>query len=338
MMFSRTHTDPSESEEHWSNSPIALRSEVKVLYGDASSVNGAFLEDPLSGHRFPLNAWQLAITERLDGRFSLSDLRTAIETGGQLSLFKADEFFDWMRNNHLLEPVAPAPKPKSDSRRRRRLRPNKRRHSPPPKVANPSFDNESWLFGPPAQFLFGSTIAITLALLVWSSIERSSLPEVTQTEPSAKLEEPLPGTIVKTSTGGVLTDIFVSDGDSVREGDVIARIEDPADLDRIENLRHEIGVSRVRRDHHYAEGAKMMWRGEVIHLSELTRELGQHQAEMNAIEMVAPITGVIVTAESCSRLGSMVEPGSVILSVVSDQPEDPSILADNLKAGPPHMH
>ena len=329
MFFSRPNAAPL-TEEQWHTSAVRLRPEVKFLYGDESLPNAAFIEDRLSGVRHPATLWQVAIAEKLDGRFTWQAIRNVIEGSNQLNLVEVDEFFDWLRSHHLLEPVAAAPKRKSDHRRRRRTsRPDKKRQPKPPKTAAPSFDNESWLFGQTPNFLVSSTVIVLLTLLIWTRLD--PLPDRAPAPPA--LEVPsresdfLPGTIVTANTGGVLTDLLVSDGDAVRKGDVIARIQDPSDLNRIEDLRREIGESRIRRDHHYAKDAKMMWRGEIIHLSELTRKLGQHQAEMRTFEMTAPVTGVVTTAESCSQVGSIIAPGAVLMSVVSDLPEHPEILA-----------
>jgi GAF domain-containing protein/multidrug efflux pump subunit AcrA (membrane-fusion protein) len=123
--------------------------------------------------------------------------------------------------------------------------------------------------------------------------------------------------VVSAIEGGVVKQVFVREGDSVKPGQVLAQLDDSED--RIKLIEADAALSQVRRELAEAEfrndpGAA----GQAQIRSQLySAEVTLEQQRINDARLTSPIAGIVITPKVEEKFGTMIKPGDSFCEVVS---------------------
>ncbi|MCB1233550.1 MAG: biotin/lipoyl-binding protein [Verrucomicrobiae bacterium] len=277
-----------------------------------------FLDDPDTRHSYRLAIWQARFLGMLDGKTPVRDaVRVVIATYPTEATRQAIErIVLWLRDEStLLEKRAEHPRPSP-------LRP----HHAPDASGNPAPRRRPGK----RRFRASRTLAHLAACLV-AGVGVVKLAAFLETRRAALNEQAAetvaasPSSVpVRASCDGVLTEILVHDGDLVSTGDVLVRIENPANLATMEELRRQLGECRSRRDRYAEAGDNPGYSREMERIALLSRQIGENEAAQPPSEIRAPVTGRIEAGIVCGHAGSLVATGDLILNV---QPTEDELIA-----------
>jgi len=115
---------------------------------------------------------------------------------------------------------------------------------------------------------------------------------------------------------GVLSELFVRDGDKVQAGEILASIDNLQIRKVLTDLRASLTECQELRDEAYAEHDWAEYRLQVLHMAKITEKMGQLRFEEEVTQLRAPHAGVIRAADNLSeRLGKVVASGQTLMSV-----------------------
>lgn len=116
--------------------------------------------------------------------------------------------------------------------------------------------------------------------------------------------------------GGVVQHVFVHEGDSVQQGQLLAQLDDGAD--HVKLAQAEADLAQARRDHSEAE-----FRNDPPAAGQAQIRADLHSAEVNLeqqriyeAQLRAPIAGIVVTPKVEDKTGTMAKPGDAFCEVV----------------------
>jgi GAF domain-containing protein/biotin carboxyl carrier protein len=126
--------------------------------------------------------------------------------------------------------------------------------------------------------------------------------------------------IVGTIDGGIVQRVLVHEGDSVQKGQLLAQLYNGEDRVRLaqaeaalSQARRELAEAEFRNDPGAAGQAKI--RAD-LHAAEVQLE----QQRVAAAQLIAPITGMVVTPKVEEKAGTMVKPGEGFCEIVAQDP------------------
>lgn len=159
-----------------------------------------------------------------------------------------------------------------------------------------------------------ATAVVTIVLIVFGSFFQVAF-EITAT---AKIEGAVQRAITA-PTNGYIDKVFVRPGDTVKEGDLLATLDDD-DL-QLERRRLESEISQYQSDYSAAmakrDRAKMAVAS--AHMSESQAKLDLVLHQLSRLELRATLPGLVIDGDLTQALGSPVDKGQVLLTLA---PED----------------
>ncbi len=156
-----------------------------------------------------------------------------------------------------------------------------------------------------------------------AEVKQEEPPEPTRKVPSFQISQVLAG------HSGLLSQVYVKDGQIVQKGDLIALMENPEARNQLKRLKAEINACRARRDRHYETNHMAAYQEEIKHLARLTRQIGEQEAALVSLEVRAPAAGKVQDPEVTRKVGAWLDTGDVVLSLQVD----PSELDEGMLAG-----
>ena len=122
--------------------------------------------------------------------------------------------------------------------------------------------------------------------------------------------------VIRSDASGFVTAIHVAEGQTVAKGDLLIELENPElanELVELTRLREEAKIqSRI----HQQQGNQAMVQAETQRVYGLTDQIIEKQSATKGLQVLATDDGVIVQRQLANRLGSFVEQGDELLTVV----------------------
>ncbi len=180
---------------------------------------------------------------------------------------------------------------------------------------------------PGRRILSGMAQAACVAALVWGSElaldwqnarSSSELADsaTMATEKAAQSSADRSDGVLVLEFDGVLSELFVRDGDKVEAGEVLASIDNLEIRDVLNDLRADLAQCQDLRDEAYDEHDWSEYRLQVLQMAELTQRMGQLRFEEEVAQLRAPHAGVIHADQNLSdRVGKVVASGQMLMSV-----------------------
>jgi len=306
-MSAESVTTPALSWESLNDFPIRLRSGLRFRAEGPGNDWICFLEDAEGGRSFAMSPWQRWFVELVDSKTPVQDAaRMVMATFPDVVSDDAvRRFIGWMLDEQLFEKIATVPA----------------KTTPP--VENPAVETSSLsglrllAFGGRLNRISINGIAILLIALGAWMLNPAADEAPTEILNTAESTAQQPDLVVpiRAVSSGILSEVLVRDGDEVREGDLVARIDDPVELQRLQDLKLQLGESRIRRDRFYQAAATAEYQAEMRRIAQLSRQIGISEALASLAEMRAPVTGLVETEVLCGKVGSDIIRGDVLFQV-----------------------
>lgn len=170
-------------------------------------------------------------------------------------------------------------------------------------------------------------LVLRLALLSAAVVAALFLIEVVPTAKAPAVVRDTGGGEIRVGCPGFLAELAVKSGDRVEEGALLARLENAEERARLARLDAEIGRSRLRRDTYLQQGRIAASQAEEEHLAGLERTAEELRSHVASLELRSPRAGTVDGRELGHLLGTWVEPGRVLCSVVGAERRELVILA-----------
>jgi hypothetical protein len=271
---------------------------------------GYCLNDMRSGRFFGLESWQIRLLRGIDAGQPFADtVRDILSDFPQLvSRASISSFVRGLAQHDFIE-IQGARRPSTESIARRR-------HL-----------SRGWLsrwIPDISRFWIAEATAFALVVSgVWTQ-QNGSATAADGTAPRSSSYASAPETLawgmetgvpVRVWCRGIITAMLVREGDAVQAGDILARVADPMAQATCDDLRQQLGESRVQRDQYYSEGNLVAYLRETKAMAQLAGVLGEWEAQSVPIALRAPVDGLIRHKIFAEGIGNPVRPGDVLMTI-----------------------
>ncbi|HQW29874.1 MAG TPA: biotin/lipoyl-binding protein [Verrucomicrobiales bacterium] len=178
-----------------------------------------------------------------------------------------------------------------------------------------------------AEGLRPARLVLRVVMIVTAATAALFLIRVTPTAKAPAVVQDVSGGTVRVDCPGFLTRMFVSDGDHVEKGDLLARLENVEAMSRLLQLETEIERSRVYRDQLLERGDIAASQAESENLASLEGIAKELRYYTSSLELRAPRSGTIDGRHLDLLLDTWIEPGRLLLSVAGENQKELVILA-----------
>jgi putative peptide zinc metalloprotease protein len=151
--------------------------------------------------------------------------------------------------------------------------------------------------------------------------------KVTPTSKAPAVVQDVRGGAVRVDCPGLLTELFVTDSEQVKEGALLARLENIEEISRLRRLETDIAGSRLRRDQFVEDGEIAASQAEAENLAALEGIAKDLRVYTASLELRAPRDGIVDGRHLELLLGTWIEPGRLLLSVAAEDTKELIILA-----------
>lgn len=164
----------------------------------------------------------------------------------------------------------------------------------------------------------GGIVALIAAILIFVPISPS---------PSLVAVVDQPGkAMLRIDTDGLVREVFVSNGETVRKGQLLARLENPIKSMELERLRLDAARSQLISRQHYEEGNIASHQAEKENLASLEEGIRTMGEQVASLEIVSPIDGTIHADRLESLQGHYLKTGTIVMSVLPKLPDEILVL------------
>lgn len=165
---------------------------------------------------------------------------------------------------------------------------------------------------PPSKLacLRGILIIGALPLLFWLPIH----PYIT----TPGTIEPLDMPAVRVECPGFLEKVFVESGDTVKQGQILARLSNPEELAKLEVLNTQAQIASAQAHHFRQNREPQLEARKSEELQSLQSQIQERRAYCASLELKAPIAGKILTRNLDQLVGSFLVKGQELLTIGSD--------------------
>tara|TARA_R110002096_G_scaffold273422_2_gene467207 strand:- start:10614 stop:12881 length:2268 start_codon:yes stop_codon:yes gene_type:complete len=122
--------------------------------------------------------------------------------------------------------------------------------------------------------------------------------------------------VLRAECAGFVREVFCENGEVVEEGQVLARLENPAKETELKQLRIDIQHSILRGRQYFDEERLAAWQAENENLKALQERLESTQALIDSLSVKAPKAGKVFGERLDSLVGRYLHPGSSIMAVI----------------------
>ena len=121
--------------------------------------------------------------------------------------------------------------------------------------------------------------------------------------------------VVSAPVSGYLLSASVRAGDTVREGDIMARLDD-AEL-KLQLAKHEGELKKARREYREAQSARDLVKVRIIseQINQTLAQIELTRQQLEKISLTAPFDGVVIEGDLTQMLGSPVERGDALFKI-----------------------
>ncbi|CAN5758577.1 efflux RND transporter periplasmic adaptor subunit [soil metagenome] len=158
--------------------------------------------------------------------------------------------------------------------------------------------------------LRGILIVAVLPLLYWLPIH----PYIT----TPGTIEPLDMPPVRVECPGFLEKVFVESGDTVVQGQILARLSNPEELAKLEVLNTQAQIAGAQAHHFRQSRQPQLEARKSEELQSLQSQIKERQIYCASLELRAPIAGKILTRNLDQMTGSFLVTGQELLTIGSD--------------------
>lgn len=130
--------------------------------------------------------------------------------------------------------------------------------------------------------------------------------------------EPLDMPTVRVECSGFLKEIFVEAGNTVKKGQLLARLSNPEELAKLEVLNTQAIIAGSQAQHYRQTRNPQLEAKKNEELHSIQSQLKERQAYCATLELKAPIDGKILTRNLRNLTGSFLVTGQEFLSIGSD--------------------
>ncbi len=150
----------------------------------------------------------------------------------------------------------------------------------------------------------GSVAVLTCFLLPWSAARRAPA-----------IVEYAPLTIVRADSSGFIREIHVAGGQTVKQGDVLAVLENGELTTELKDLELTIKQSEIKSRAHHRKGRLAAYQAELETRRSLEKQAVEKRLQVASLVVRAPCRGVVIGRNLEDRLGMYVEQGGEIASL-----------------------
>ena len=165
-------------------------------------------------------------------------------------------------------------------------------------------ENSIW-FKYKQQILVGSAIFVLLLLF---------LPVKHKISADVQLE-PITQRVVAASYDGVLNSILAKPGDKVQQGDILAKLDEREIAWKMKALKADYQRARKNRDMKLVGASTSEAQIATLEIQRIGLKIKLLQNQMNNLDIVAPISGVIISGDIEQKQGSPVTKGQALFEV-----------------------
>lgn len=122
--------------------------------------------------------------------------------------------------------------------------------------------------------------------------------------------------IIRSDASGFVTAIHVVEGQTVAKGDLLLELDNPELANELVELTRLRDEAKIQSRIHQQQGNQAMMQAETQRVYRLTDQIIEKQSAAKGLQVLAIDDGVIVQRSLANRLGSFVERGDELLTVV----------------------
>jgi len=164
----------------------------------------------------------------------------------------------------------------------------------------------------------GAIVALIAAVLIFVPVSPSPTLVAVVDQPGKAL--------LRIDTDGFVRAVYVSNGEAVHKGQLLARLENPLKSLELERLRLDAARSRLISRKHFEEGNIAAHQAEEENLVSLEEGVRTLAEEVASLEIVSPIDGAIHADRLESLQGHYLRTGTIVMSVLPKLPDELLVL------------
>ncbi len=168
------------------------------------------------------------------------------------------------------------------------------------------------------RFLIASTasVLLTFACFVWIQAPAiTSVPAIVQFRDER---------ILRAAADGFVQDVFVRDGQQVAEGQLLMRLVNPDLQQGLVDLQRSLQAAEVQIRIHRQRNEIALQQSEQAKIDSLTMQINEKQSQLNEMEILAPLDGVVFARGIDNTQGSFVKRGDPLMNCAD--PRDKKVL------------
>ena len=132
--------------------------------------------------------------------------------------------------------------------------------------------------------------------------------------------------MLRIDTDGLVREVYVSNGEAVHKGQLLARLENPIKSMELERLRLDAARSQLISRRHFEEGNIAAHQAEKENLASLEEGIRTLGEQVASLEIVSPIEGTIHADRLESLQGHYLKTGAIVMSVLPSLPDELLVL------------
>jgi len=164
----------------------------------------------------------------------------------------------------------------------------------------------------------GAIVVLIAAVLIFVPISPSPSLVTVVDQPEKAL--------LRIDTDGFVRAVYVSDGEAVHKGQLLARLENPIKSMELESLRLDAARSRLISRKHFEMGSIAAHQEEEANLASLEEGIRTLAEMVASLEIVSPIDGAIHADRLESLEGHYLRTGTIVMSVLPNLPDELLVL------------
>ncbi|MCF6310863.1 MAG: hypothetical protein L3J39_00275 [Verrucomicrobiales bacterium] len=164
----------------------------------------------------------------------------------------------------------------------------------------------------------GGIFALVAAILIFVPVSPSPTLVAVVDQPGKAL--------LRIDTDGFVRRVSVINGEAVQKGQLLASLENPIKSLELQRLQLDAARSRLISRKHLEAGNIAAHQAEEENLASLEEGIGTLQEEVDSLEIIAPIDGVIHADRLESLQGHYLRTGTIVMSVLPSLPEQLLVL------------
>ncbi|HQW30121.1 MAG TPA: hypothetical protein PK529_13095 [Verrucomicrobiales bacterium] len=168
-----------------------------------------------------------------------------------------------------------------------------------------------------AEGLRPARLILRVAAILGIATAMLYLIKVTPIAKAPAVVQNISGGSVRVDCPGFLTQVLVTNGETVGEGDLLARLENIEEVSRLRLLETEIESSQIKRDQSIKEGGIAASQAESENLTSLREIASELRGYTGSLELRASRAGIVESRHLDLILGTWIEPGRELFTIAA---------------------